>query len=403
MQPLEGIRVVEVAAWTFVPAAGAVLAEWGAEVLKIETPNGGDPQRGLVSSGLVPGKPGDANYFVEQPNHGKKSVAINLQSQQGREALYKLCATADVFLTSSLPEVRRNLKIDIDDIRTCNPDIVYVRGSGQGPKGPDAHLGGYDAAAYYARAGVMYQLSGPENPYGPTQPPAFGDLPAALTLAGAVSTALLKRERYGETSVVDMSLLAFGMWVNSPSIVMSQIFGFQVPPTPRAGIPNPLANRFRTSDGRFIQLVMLQGARFWPETITALGRPDLAHDERFSTEKSLNENKDVGLAVLDEIFGAMTFQEAKKKLAGVKGVWAPVQSGSELADDPQVTENGYLAQVESASGETFPLVPNPAQFDGQPNHLVRAPELGEHTDDVLRAAGYDDEQLIELKLSEAIL
>jgi crotonobetainyl-CoA:carnitine CoA-transferase CaiB-like acyl-CoA transferase len=403
VKPLEGIRVIEVAAWTFVPAAGAVLAEWGAEVLKIETPEGGDPQRGLVSSGLVPAGPGGANFFVEQPNHGKKSVAINLQSEEGRQALYKLCESADVFLTSSLANVRRNLKIDVEDIRAVNPDIIYVRGTGQGPNGPDAEVGGYDAAAFYARAGVMFQLSGPQNPYGPSQPPAFGDLPGGQTIAGAISTALLRRERFGETSVVDVSLLSFGMWVNAPSIVMSQMFGFQIPPQPREGIPNALVNRYRTSDDRLIQLVMLQGARYWPETITALGRPDLADDERFATEKSLNENKDAGMAILDEIFASMTFEDAKQKLAGVKGVWAPVQSGIELQDDPQVQANGYIAQVESASGETFPLVTNPVQFDEQPNELTRAPDLGEHTDDALRAAGYDDEQIIELKLSGAIL
>jgi crotonobetainyl-CoA:carnitine CoA-transferase CaiB-like acyl-CoA transferase len=403
VKPLQGIRVVEVAAWTFVPAAGAVLAEWGAEVLKIETPEGGDPQRGLVSSGLVPAGPGGANFFVEQPNHGKKSVAINLQSDDGRRALYKLCETADVFLTSSLGNVRRSLGIDVEHIRAVNPDIIYVRGSGQGPNGPDAEVGGYDAAAFYARAGVMYQLSGPQNPYGPSQPPAFGDLPGGQTIAGAISTALLKRERFGETSIVDVSLLSFGMWVNAPSIVMSQMFGFQVPPQAREAIPNPLVNRYRTSDDRFIQLVMLQGARFWPETITALGRPDLAADERFATEKALNENKDVGLALLDEIFASLTFDEAKQKLTGVKGVWAPVQSGIELQDDPQVQANGYIAQVASPSGETFPLVTNPVQFDEQPNELVRAPELGENTDDVLRDAGYSDDEIIDLKVSGAIL
>ena len=129
MKPMEGIRVVEVAAWMFVPAAGAVLAEWGAEVLKIEHPDGGDPQRGLVSSGLVPDAAGGVNYFIEQPNHGKKSVAINLQHPAGRDALYKLCETADVFLTNWLPGARQRAQLDVEDIRAVNPNIVYVRGS----------------------------------------------------------------------------------------------------------------------------------------------------------------------------------------------------------------------------------------------------------------------------------
>ena len=141
MKPMEGIRVVEVAAWTFVPAAGAVLAEWGAEVLKIEHPDGGDPQRGLVSSGLVPDAAGGVNFFIEQPNHGKKSVAINLQHPAGRDALYKLCETADVFLTNWLPGPRQRAHLDVEDIRAVNPNIVYVRGHGHGREGPGRRQG----------------------------------------------------------------------------------------------------------------------------------------------------------------------------------------------------------------------------------------------------------------------
>ena len=153
MRPMEGIRVVEVASWTFVPAAGAVLAEWGADVLKIEHPESGDPQRGLISSGLIPGGAGGVNYMMEQPNHGKRSVAINLGHPDGRAVLYKLCETADVFLTNWLPGPRQRQKIDLDDIRAVNPNIVYVRGHGQGTRGPDADKGGYDGSSYYARFG----------------------------------------------------------------------------------------------------------------------------------------------------------------------------------------------------------------------------------------------------------
>ena len=158
MKPMEGIRVVEVAAWMFVPAAGAVLAEWGAEVLKIEHPDGGDPQRGLVSSGLVPDAAGGVNYFIEQPNHGKKSVAINLQHPAGRDALYKLCETADVFLTNWLPGARQRAHLDVEDIRAVNPNIVYVRGHGHGAKGPDADKGAYDSSSFFARAGVIERV-----------------------------------------------------------------------------------------------------------------------------------------------------------------------------------------------------------------------------------------------------
>jgi crotonobetainyl-CoA:carnitine CoA-transferase CaiB-like acyl-CoA transferase len=403
MKPMDGIRVVEVATWTFVPAAGAVLAEWGAEVFKIEHPEGGDPQRGLVSSGLVPGGATGVNFFIEQPNHGKKSVAVNIQHPAGRDVLYKLCETADVFVTSFLPGVRQRAQIDVEHIRAVNPNIVYVRGHGYGPRGPQADTGAYDMAAYFARSGVMNTLAYGDDPYGPTQPPAFGDLPAGQTIAGAVAAALLQRERTGVASVVDVSLLAFGMWVNAPDIVMSKLIGQPVPKFSRDTLPNPIVNRYLTKDGRLVQLVMLQAVRFWPELLTALGRPDLAADERFATPEGIFEHRAEGTRLLDEIFATRTLAEWKEALADVKGVWSPVQQGLDLYEDVQVQANGYLADAETTQGTPFQLVSNPTHFDEQPNTVTRAPELGEHTDDVLRDLGFDDEAIIQLKIDNAIL
>ena len=173
---LEGVRVVEVASWTFVPAAGAVLADWGADVLKIEHPVTGDPQRGLISSGLIPAGAGGINYIMEQPNRGKRSVALNLGTDDGRDLLYRLTETADVFLTNFLPDARERLRIDVEHIRARNPQIVYVRGTGQGVRGPDARKGGYDGASYWARGGLAMALTpaGLEWPISPR--PAFGDV-----------------------------------------------------------------------------------------------------------------------------------------------------------------------------------------------------------------------------------
>jgi len=403
MKAMEGVRVVELAAWTFVPAAGAVLAEWGAEVLKIEHPEGGDPQRGLISSGLVPGAGSGVNFFIEQPNHGKKSVAINVQHPDGRAALLDLCRTADVFLTNWLPGPLSRARLEVDDIRAVNPDIIYVRGHGQGRRGPDADRGGYDSSSFFARSGVMNTLTYGDDPYGPTQPAAFGDLPGGQTIAGAIAAALFRRERTGETSVVDISLLAFGMWVNAPDIVMSKLFGGPLPKMTRDALPNPLVNRYLTKDGRLVQLVMLQPLRFWPELLTAVGRPELAVDERFATAEGMFANRVEGTRLLDEIFATRTLSEWQDVLQGIKGVWSPVQRGLDLYDDPQVLANGYLGDVAAVDGSTFQLVANPVQFDEQPNTLVRAPELGEHTDDVLRGIGYDDEAIIALKVGNAIL
>ncbi|MGH9084594.1 MAG: CoA transferase, partial [Acidimicrobiales bacterium] len=213
--PLEGIRVIEVASWMFVPSGGSVLVDWGAEVIKVE-PLTGDPQRGLITSGLLPGGAGGVNFMVEQPHRGKRSIALDLSHPDGHEALMKLVETADVFLTNYLPQVRRKLKLDTDDIRARNPNIVIARGSGAGPKGPEAEKGGYDGASFWARGGVGVTMPDRDG-WPPGQPtPAFGDVMGGLTTAGAIAAALFKRERTGETSVVDVSLLATAMWQISP-------------------------------------------------------------------------------------------------------------------------------------------------------------------------------------------
>src|SRR5512139_883071 len=205
--PLSGIKVLEVAQWWFVPAATAVLADWGADVVKIEHPVTGDPQRGLAAMGWK-SKEGNVDFMMQQSNRGKRSAGIDIATPGGRELVYRLAKDSDVFVTSFLPDARRRLQIDVEHIRAINPKVIYVRGSGQGPHGPDNEKGGYDATAFWSRGGVGAVLT----PAGADQPvmqrPAFGDSVGALTLAGGIAAALLRRERTGVASVVDVSLLS---------------------------------------------------------------------------------------------------------------------------------------------------------------------------------------------------
>jgi crotonobetainyl-CoA:carnitine CoA-transferase CaiB-like acyl-CoA transferase len=399
--PMAGVRVVELAAWTFVPAAGAVLAEWGADVIKVEHPEGGDPQRGLISSGLIPGGPGRCNYLIEQPNHNKRSIGIDVKHPDGRG----LCRGADVFLTNWLPGPRQRARLDVEDVRAVNPDIIYVRGSGQGARGPDADKGGYDGSAFWARAGVADALTQlPGDVYGPTQTPAFGDLAGAQTIAGGIAAALFKRARTGEASVVDVSLLGLGTWMMSPNIIAHKVFadvkllGFK-----REEAPNPVANRYRTKDDRVVHLVMLQAARYWPELISALGRPELAKDPRFADPAAMFQNRAAAIRILDELFATRTLAEWREVLRDIHGVWAPAQKAIELHDDVQVTANGYVEQVAASDGSSFPLVANPVQFDEKPAALVRAPEVGQHTDEILQEMGLDWDRILELKAVGAVL
>ena len=400
---MEGIRILEVAAWTYVPAAGAVLAEWGADVIKIEHPEGGDPQRGLVNSGLVPSGPGGVNHMIELPNRGKRSVAVDLRTDEGREVLLKLAASSDVFLTNFLPASRKSLGIEVDDLRAANPSIIYARGSGQGQRGPESEKGGYDGSAFWARVVADIVTADGEWPVGPPGP-AFGDMLGGMVIAGGICAALFHRERTGEALVVDNSLLSTALWATSGTLLSAGMFGIsKLPRGDRAMSPNPLVGTYRTGDGRFLSLMMLQADRYWPEFVTAVGHPELVTDPRFAEGASRFTNRKECVAVLDEIFASRSYAEWREILAGIEGVWAPVQTAGELLDEPQVLENGYLRDVHHRGGTTFRMVPSPLQFDETPPDLVPAPEHGEHTDEVLGEIGYDMDQIIELKVRGAVL
>jgi len=403
-EALSGVRVIEVAAWAFVPSAGAVLADWGADVIKVEHPETGDPQRGLVSMGLIPGGPNAVNYIMEQPNRGKRSIGIDISTDSGREVLYKLVETADVFLTSFLPDVRQRLRIDLEHIRAVNPKIVYARGSGQGPRGVDRGRPGYDGSVYWGRGGIADALTPGDSKFPIGGRAAFGDLAGGMAIAGGIAAGLLQVARTGEAPVVDVSLLGLAMWQLSPDIVASGLYGGDpMPKFGRSASPNPLVGSYRTSDDRFITLMMLQSDRYWPEFCQCVDRPDLITDERFADGGARFANREECVREIDELFASKTYVEWKAVLAGLSGAWAPVQKANELVDDPMVTANGYLARVERGDGKSYDLVANPVQLDETADQLQPAPEHGQHTEEILLELGLDWDAIIAYKEAGAIL
>jgi crotonobetainyl-CoA:carnitine CoA-transferase CaiB-like acyl-CoA transferase len=396
---MQGVRILEVAEHTFVPAASALLADWGAEVIKIEHVERGDAMRGLASSGLaVMGT--NVHVLLEHSNRGKKSLALDLTSDDGLEILYKLAATSDVFLTNKLPSVRTKLRIDIDDIRAHNPNIIYVRGSGQGERGPDADRGSYDMLGYWCRAGIAMALKQPDYDYVPGPPaPAFGDSIGAMTIAGGIMGALFHRERTGEGTTVDVSLLATGMWSMGAALALAMQHGVAfTPPPPNAPTGNPLSATYATKDGRYLTLTCLQAAKYWPEVVALIGQPELATDARFADAAAIKDNVAEATALLREAFAQGTADEWRQRFADFSGQWTMVQDMLEATVDPQTVANGYVQDCETAEGTPFQLAAAPVQYDGVAAQPRRAPEFNEHGDDILADLGLDMDAILDLKV-----
>lgn len=400
---MDGIRVVEVALYGLVPTAGAVLADWGADVVKVEHPATGDPIRGLNAFGVPPGT-GGVTYLVEVFNRGKRSVGIDVATPEGRALLLELVAGADVFLTNFLGSARTRLGIDTADLLAVNPRLVYGLATGHGQLGPDADKGGFDGISYWSRSGAATAARPGDYDYPiPLPGPAFGDIQTGLHLAGGIAAALFRRERTGAGAVVDTSLLASGLWAMQASMAGAYISSrTELPRNDRRRPANPLTNVYRTADGRFVNLAMLEADRYWPGFCEAIGRPELAGDPRFATAALREENVTECVDVLDAVFAERDVDSWKGILSRQEGQWTVVQTTAEALEDPQAHANEFIQTVKYDNGATLPLVTVPMRIDGDSAPLTPAPELGAHTEEVLLELGKDWDQIIELKQAGAI-
>ncbi len=379
---LEGIRVIDVSEAGLAPVCCRILADMGAEVIKVERTEGGDQTRGIIKiSGNVPVY--DINYVFEFYNFNKKGIALDLKQEEGRQILYKLVEKSDVFVCNFRPHALKSLGLEYETISRINPRIIYAHLSGYGLHGPEKDVGAYDFVGYWARSGVMASLGEPGTPL-PYQLPGFGDNTTGMYAACSIVLALFHRERTGEGQEVLTSLIGGGIW--SMGIVMSSVLatGLEYPRVSRLATSNPIFNSYECGDGKWIQLACIQGDRYWSGVCKALGIEELENDPRFATHEKRMESHDDLIPLLDKVFLSRPRDEWAERLGKEDVIWTLVKTPAELAVDPTPWANGYFQEIDHPSGKKLKVILPPWQFSKTPPSIrSTAPELGQHTEEVL--------------------
>jgi crotonobetainyl-CoA:carnitine CoA-transferase CaiB-like acyl-CoA transferase len=383
--PLDGVRLVELGAWVAGPGAGGILADWGADVVKIEPPQG-DPARnfGRMLGGDLP-----VNPVFELDNRGKRSIALDLSTEQGVDVAHRLVAGADVLLTNLRPAAMARVGLGPDQVRARHPDLVYALITGYGTEGPDAERGAYDIAAFWARSGIAESLRAPGGPL-PFQRGGMGDHSVAMTAAAMVCAALVERARTGEGQVVTTSLLRQGVYTIGFDVNVALMWGRSLNIGTRETMANPTINNYTAGDGRSFWIVGLEGDRHWPALARAVGHPEWLDDERFMNARGRAVNAAELIGLLDGIFATRSLDAWRAAFdAEPEMFWSPVNTVDDVVADEQFHAAGSVVEVPDEQG-SLSMLATPADFGGHaPQPRFRAPLLGEHTREVLSGLGMD--------------
>lgn len=393
------LKVIDCASFIAGPAAATILSDFGADVIKIEPPGIGDPHRFLCT--VEPNPKCEKNYFWQLTNRNKRSISLNLKDPDAQKILKRLIAEADVFVVNFPPHIRKPLGISYEQVSVINPKVIYADITGYGENGLESDKPGFDITAYWARTGLMDSARNEGSPP-PIPVSGIGDHATASTLYGAIVTGLYRREKTGSGCKVSTSLIAEGTWA-AGGWIQAALDGALVsgPSVNREKPHNALANTYQTSDGRWLILAFVAEAKDWPGLASALARPELLSDTRFTDPKARHSNATELMQILQEEFVKRPLSYWREALDQVHVTFGVVQTINEIARDPQLIDNDVIRQIENGDGML--TVDSPMKVCGEIKVQPRlAPTLGQHTVEILKDLGYDDAEIEHLKIQGAV-
>lgn len=400
---LQGVKVVEFGHFLLVPIATAILADLGADVIKVEKPQGGEAARFPIPVENVSPPDDLPLLWFHEFNRGKRGVALDVTKEEGRKILYKLVEKADVFATNFDPRVVERVKADYDTLSKLNPRLIYCQCTGYGTVGPDSDKPGFDYAAFWARSGIMDRVSQPDNPPTP-QRPGLGDNLCSVAIAGAIGTALFVRERTGVGQKVELNLYQFGVWGMMFDTIAALHMGEQIRQTDRRNVSNALWNTYQTKDGRWVIFVMPQSDRWWPQFCQAMGKPEWEKDARFDTHMKRMQQNLTMIPMVDEIMASKTAAEWEEIIKQYGLVGATIRTPLEVVKDPHAWENEFFGEIEHPNGVRMKFLQTPIKFSKTPASVRSVgPELGQHTEEILLELDYSWDDIAELKSQGIIL
>ena len=388
-----------------VPSAGALLADWGAEVIKVEPPSG-EMLRGIrrtLGMDTVAKSDGvEVHWVIQVLNRNKKGLAVDLKQESGRDVLYKLVERVDVFMSNYELGSLERLGLDYATLSQLNPKLVYATLTGYGTVGPDKDERGFDYSAAWARSGMQYLIGEPGSPP-PPQRPGLMDRVAAADIVAGVLAALLHREKTGKGQELRCSLYHTGVWSLCWDI-QGALMGIPVPKHDRTKASNPLWNTYRAKDNRWFMLVMLQADVHWPDFCRAIERPELENDPRFNNMEVREQHSEELIVILDDVFASQNMEEWERRFRENNCIYGRVATPGEVTVDPQASANEFFAEIDHPSVGHMKLVNTPVKFCQNPASVrTPAPEIGQHTEEILLDLGYGWEDISQLKEQGVIL